>query len=163
MANNCDVFLKIDGIKGESSDDSFKDQVEIDSWHVSASNPAGITSATGGAGTGRVSHNGLHFTAKQSAATAHLFDKVCKGDHIDTATLTCRKAGGSQQVFYTITMSTVYITDHAVSGSVGSPDNVDSFTMHYGTIKHEYFAQKDDGSTVSTGAKGHDAQKNKST
>jgi type VI secretion system secreted protein Hcp len=166
MAVDHFLDLTTGGITGESGDDDvqFKNKaIEVDSWSVAASNPPDLTSAKTGAGTGRVSCGGFHFTAKQTKATSHLFDRVVQGTHIPTATLTCRKAGGGQKAFHVITMEEVYVGDHQLSGSQGSENNTDSFTLYYGSIKHEYFVQSTNGTTASAGAKKWDLRSNKAT
>jgi len=160
-----DHFLDLSAgqIDGESSDQKFTNKIEVESWSVAVSNPPDITSAKSGAGTGRVSCGGLHFTAKQSAATTHLFERCCIGKHIPTAILTCRKAGGTQEPFHVITMEEVYVGNHQLSGSAGSENNIDSFTLYYGSIKHEYSKQGTDGTTTSAGAKKWDLRQNKAS
>ena len=160
MATDHFLDLTAGDINGESSDEKFSKHVELDSWHVHVSNPPDITSAKGGAGTGRVTCGPLHFTAKQSAATLGLFEKCCIGKHMPTVTLHCRKAGGDQQVFHTITMEEVYVGHHALSGVQGSDNNADEWHLHYGSIKHEYFTQGKDGTVTSAGSKKWDLRTN---
>ena len=50
-----DMFLKIDGIKGESQDKKHKDQIDLMSWSWGASN-AGSHSTGGGGGGWTQSH-----------------------------------------------------------------------------------------------------------
>ena len=163
MEKNSDFFLELDGIKGESTDDDFSEQIEIDSYQVSATNPPDLTSATGGAGAGRVSHGGMHLTFQTSAATAHLFSKCCVGTHIEKAVLTLRKAGGSQQVYHKITMTEVYIAAHQMSGSTSVINSSDCMTLAYGTITHEYFKQDANGQTKSAGPKTWNLRTNKAS
>jgi type VI secretion system secreted protein Hcp len=157
-----DTFLDLTGggIQGESTDQQFPQNIEIESWSFSGVNPPDLTSAKSGAGTGRVTLNYLDFTVKQSAATIHLFDRLVQGTHIQTATLTCRKAGGGQQKFYQITLTECYVAMHQISGSAGSDDNMESFSLAYRKIKQEYFKQTDSGTTQSVGSKSWDAGSN---
>ena len=160
-----DAFLDLSsgGITGESTDSQFPGQIEIESWGVGGTNPPDLTSAKGGAGTGRVTMNYLDFTVKQSAATVHLFDKLVQGTHIPTAVLTCRKAGGGQEKFHQITLQEAYVAAHNISGSAGSDNNMESFALAYGSIKQEYFQQSESGTTTSAGAKTWDLRKNKAS
>ena len=160
MPNDVFLDLKSGGITGESSDSQYAGCIEIDSWNFGGVNPADITSIKGGGGLGRVSMHPLNFTVKQTSATIHLFDRLVQGTHIPTATLTCRKAGGGQQKFYQITLQEVYVAMHQISGSSGSEDNMESFSLAYGSIKEEYFTQGEKGTTTSAGAKTWDLRKN---
>jgi type VI secretion system secreted protein Hcp len=159
-----DVFLDLKtAAKGESTDAAYSGQIEVDSWHVSASNKGEADSGTTGVGTGRVSLGSMHITAEQSAATLYLFNRCCTGFHIDEAVLTCRKAGGTQDAFHKITMETVLVTDHETGGSSSDLNNADSFTLTFGSIKHEHWQQKKDGTMEYVGAKKWDATTNKAS
>jgi type VI secretion system secreted protein Hcp len=157
-----DTFLDLSSgsITGESTDSQFPGQIEIESWSVGGSNPPDLTSAKGGAGTGRVTMNYLNFTVKQTAATVHFFDRLVQGTHIPTAVLTCRKAGGGQEKFHQITLKEAYVAQHQLGGSAGSESNTESFSLAYGSIKQEYFKQGTNGTTTSAGAKTWDLRKN---
>ena len=160
-----DTFLDLSsgGITGESTDSQYAGQIEIDSWAHGGVNPPDLTSAKGGAGTGRVSMSYLDFTVKQSSATTHLFDRLVQGTHIPTATLTCRKAGGGQEKFHQITLTEAYVAAHHISGAAGSDNNMETFSMAYGSIKQEYFKQSTTGTTTSAGAKTWDLRQNKAS
>jgi type VI secretion system secreted protein Hcp len=160
-----DAFLDLTsgGIKGETSDPAYPGQIEIDSWSISATNDADITSAKGGASTGRVSVGSLHFTAKQSTATPHLFRQLSTGEHLPTAVLSCRKAGGgtSQYVYFTVSMQEAYLSHHQMSGSGTSDSTADSFSLSYGSVMFEYFTQAKTGTVTSAGKHGWDVRTNK--
>lgn len=49
-----DMFIKIDGIKGESTDDKHKDEIDVLSWSWGMSQ-SGTVHTTGGSGAGKVS------------------------------------------------------------------------------------------------------------
>ncbi len=67
-----DIFLKIDGVKGESSDAQHREEIEPASfsWGVSQE---GATSAGGGAGAGKASFQDLHIIMNVSRASPQLF------------------------------------------------------------------------------------------
>jgi type VI secretion system secreted protein Hcp len=157
-----DTFLDLSsgGIPGESTDSQFPGQIEVDAWSVGGTNPPDLTSAKGGAGTGRVTMSNLNFTVKQTSATTHLFDRMVQGTHIPTAVLTCRKAGGGQEKFHQITLTEAYVASHQMNSAAGSESNRESFSLAYGSIKHEYFKQSETGTTQSSGAKTWDLRKN---
>jgi type VI secretion system secreted protein Hcp len=160
-----DTFLDLSSgnIPGESTDSQYSGQIEIESWSVGGHNPPDLNSAKGGAGTGRVTMGYLDFTVKHSSASTHLFDRLVQGTHIPTAILTCRKAGGGQEKFHQITLTEAYVASHHISGSAGSDNNMEAFSLAYGSIKHEYFKQSETGSTQSTGAKQWDLRQNKAS
>src|SRR5690242_18535159 len=93
-----DYFLKINGIEGESEDQKNKSELQLDGWswseHNSGSSPTG-----GGAGSGKVSMQDFQFSIKHGKASPKLMLACATGQHIPDAQLTCRKAGGEQEVF----------------------------------------------------------------
>ena len=56
-----DMFIKIDGIKGESADDKHKEEIDVLSWSWGMSQ-SGSAHMGGGAGAGKVNVNDLSFT-----------------------------------------------------------------------------------------------------
>ena len=163
MAIDTFLDLKSGQITGESTDSQFPGQIEIESWSVGGTNPPDLTSAKGGAGTGRVTMNYMDLTVKQTSATTHLFDRLVQGTHIPTAVLTCRKAGGGQEKFHQITLQEAYVAVHHISGAAGSENNMETFSLAYGQIQQEYFAQSTTGTTTSSGKKTWDLRKNKAS
>jgi len=68
------------------------------------------------------------------------------GEHIKTATLTCRKAGKDQQEFLKIVFSDLLVSSFQTGGA-GNSDIVpqDQVTLNFAKIEHEYKEQKADG------------------
>jgi type VI secretion system secreted protein Hcp len=78
-----DVFLKIKGIPGESTNANHKGEIEIlsFSWGVSQTGHAG----GGGGGAGKVSMQDFHFVHRVDKASPLLLKAVCQGAHIPEA------------------------------------------------------------------------------
>ena len=88
-----DMFLKLDGVPGESRDAAHKGSIDITSFSWGESNTGSVGAATGaGAHTGRVSFQDFHFPARVSAATPKLMLNCASGAHIPTGTFTVRRA-----------------------------------------------------------------------
>jgi type VI secretion system secreted protein Hcp len=140
-----DYLLVIDGIKGEAGDSKIKDAVEVDSFSWGASNSGSHASGSGG-GSGKVSLQDIHFTAKVNKASPQLMQACAQGTHIKKAMLTVRKQGGDQQDYYVITLEDVLISSYQSGGHSGSESvPTDSFSLNYTTIKFDYKPQKPDG------------------
>jgi type VI secretion system secreted protein Hcp len=157
-----DMFLKIDGIPGESTDFKHKDEIQLDSFSWGETNTVPRNAFTGGAGAGRVSMQDFHFTAKVSKASPKLMLACACGDHLAKAVLTCRKAGGKQEPFYKITLTDILVSSYQTTGS-GHGDLIptDQFTLNYAKIEIEYKEQKHDGSMGPATVAGWDAKANK--
>jgi type VI secretion system secreted protein Hcp len=92
-----DAFLKIDGVDGESQDSRHQGEIELLSFSWGESQ-AGNVAHGGGGGAGKVSMQDFHFTMRLSKASPKLMLSCASGQHIKSAVLTLRKAGGEQTV-----------------------------------------------------------------
>jgi type VI secretion system secreted protein Hcp len=116
-----DTFLRLDGIQGESQDKIHAGEIEIESFSWGATNPT--TGANGGGGgSGKVSFQDLHFTMPTSKASPNLMLACATGRHISTATLTCRKAGGTNALEF----MKIKLTDCLVSSYGNGSHVIDS-------------------------------------
>lgn len=155
-----DYFLKLTGIEGESQDKDYKGQLDIESWSWGESN-MGTHGSGGGGGAGKVSIQDMHFVAKMSKASPKLFLACATGSHIKEASLICRKAGGKQQAYLTITLTDVLVTSYQTAGSAhGDVVPTDQFNLNFARIKWAYKEQKPDGSLGANVDAGYDQQKN---
>lgn len=141
-----DIHLKIGDIKGESTDDKHKDEIDVDNWSWGASNP-GSMAYGGGGGTGKVSFHDLSFVHKVDKASPNLWKACSTGEHIKEATLTSSKQGKGQQDFLVIKVSDVLVTSVSVSEANGSGSvPMETVTMQFAKVDLEYKPQKPDGS-----------------
>ncbi|HEY5313171.1 MAG TPA: type VI secretion system tube protein Hcp [Pirellulales bacterium] len=158
-----DYFLKIDGIDGESKDDAHQGEIDVQSWSWGETQ-SGTFGGGGGGGAGKVSMQDFHFVMTMNKASTKLFLASATGQHIDSAVLTCRKAGTDPQEFLTITMEDVLVSSYQTGGSAsGSLVPTDQISLNFGTIKFSYAPQKDDGSLDSPVQGGYNTQTNKKT
>src|SRR6478672_11879479 len=104
-----DIFAKLGDIKGESTDDKHKDEVEVLSYSWGVTNPVHIGSG-GGGGTGRATFQDLSIVHRIDKASPKLLEACATGVHLKEATITFRKAGKGQQDFLIIKMNDVIIT-----------------------------------------------------
>src|SRR4051812_6922881 len=97
-----DNYLKIEGIEGESHDESHKNEIEIMSYNFSVSN-AGSMAHGGGGGVGKSNFSDFSFTMHMNKASVKLCAACASGKHIKSAVLTCRKAGEKPVEYYKVT------------------------------------------------------------
>jgi type VI secretion system secreted protein Hcp len=150
-----DYFLKIDGIKGESTDKAHKGEIEIESFSWGETNDVDRSSRSAGLGAGRVAMQDMHVTKKNDSASPLLMFACAKGDHLKSALLTCRKAGGTQQDYMKITLTDAMISSYQIGGSSGG-DIVptDQFSMNFAKIEFSFAPQDQTGklgSPIKTG------------
>lgn len=98
ISGNGSTFLKLDGIKGESTDKDHKGEIAIDGFALSAQ---GATQASGsGGGAGKVSIQSFSITKKLDKSSPLLFQAAATGQHFKDAVLSfARKAGGEQKTY----------------------------------------------------------------
>jgi type VI secretion system secreted protein Hcp len=137
-----DYFLKIEGIPGESQDNTHKDEIQPMSWSWSETQ-RGSFSAGGGGGTGKVEMQDFSFTMSVNKASPKLMLACAQGTHIPSALLTCRKAGKEQQEYIKIKFIDLLVSSFQTGGSGDFP--VDSITLNFAKIEYEYYPQKKDG------------------
>jgi type VI secretion system secreted protein Hcp len=155
-----DMFLKIDGLEGESPDAAHKNEIQVDSFNFGAVN-TGSGGTNLGSGTGKVKVHDIHFSKQIDKATPNLFINCCSGKHIPTAVLTVRKAGEDPQDYFTITLTDVLISSHSVCGHGSGSLPSDSFSLNFAKVKHEYKTQKSDGTLGPAISKTYDVSANK--
>ena len=157
-----DVFLKIEGIDGESQDEQHKAAIDVESfsWGVSQT---GIASATGGAGAGKAQFQDFHFAANTSKASPKLMLACASGQHIKKAELFCRKAGGDAQggfLFMKLTFTDVMISSYQQGGSNNNVPS-DQVGFHFDKFEFIWFTPAPDGGVGSAVSAGWDLKANK--
>jgi type VI secretion system secreted protein Hcp len=145
-----DMFLKLDGIKGESQDDKHKDQIEILSFSW------GMTNAPvmgGGGGSGKVSVHDISLVTRLSKASPQLLAACAGGTNIVSATLYVRDSATSTNDYYQIKLESMQISSLKQSGELASGTNSNSRPMEqvsFNFTKITATYTEEDG-TVTTG------------
>jgi type VI secretion system secreted protein Hcp len=156
-----DYFLKIDGVDGESTDDKHKGEIQLESYSLGHSNGATFSSG-GGAGAAKVAMQDFHFVKNVDKSSPKLHTACATGEHIKTATLVCRKAGGDQQEFLTVVLSPVLVTTFQHGGNAaGDIVPTEQISLAFGKIEFKYKEQKPDGSLGGEVIGGFDVTTNK--
>lgn len=132
-----DAFLKLDGIKGESTDAKHKDEIDVLSYHW------GVTQAGG-----KPQPDALTFTTRYSTASPALFVKCAAGEHIAEGQLTLRRAGGDQVDFLKIKLGDILVSGYETGGEADGDLDIplEEIALNFTTIEFEYARQKEDGS-----------------
>ncbi len=135
-----DMFLKIEGIDGESTAaGGHSDWIEIESFSWGASRPPTSTRRTRGGG--RTSFSDLSVVKKVDAASPNLYLACASGKHYPSATLQIRKAGEGPVLYMEYRLENVRISSVSVSSSEGSAEPVEEVTLSYGKIVWSYTPQ----------------------
>ncbi|KVQ17124.1 Hcp family type VI secretion system effector [Burkholderia ubonensis] len=143
-----DIFLKLGDIKGESRDMTHKDEIQVGSWGWGMSQDGTMHEGTGG-GAGKVSVQDLAFTKYVDKSTPNIIRACTRGDHINRAILTVRKAGGENPLEYLkITLTDVVVSMYGLGGAAGTnaADRLtENVSLHFAEFKVEYQPQSAKG------------------
>ena len=139
-----DMFIKIDGIKGESKDKTHKDEIDILAWSWGMSN-SGDMHTGGGGGAGKVNVQDVSFTKYQDASTCALMEACCKGTHIGEALLTVRKAGDKPLEYLKIKLTNLIVTAVSTGGSGGEDKLTENVTLNFEKFNVDFLTQDEKG------------------
>jgi len=146
-----DMYLKIAGIDGESKDSAHGGEIDVLAWSWGMSQ-SGSMHAGGGGGSGKVSVQDISVTKYVDKATSNLLLACCKGDHLDEALLTVRKAGGNPLEYLLITMKGVLVSSVSTGGSQGEDRLTENISLNFREVEVKYQPQDDagaaDGGTI---------------
>lgn len=126
-----DMFLKLDGIPGESQGHKHKGEIEVLSYSWGISNQA--PSSGGGGGAGKPVVQDFTIVKQLDAASPKLMEACCRGEHLGNAMVTLVSKEG-QQDYFKIKMSDVLISSYQTSGGSGGgsvPMEQVSFTFSH--------------------------------
>ena len=140
-----DMFLKLEGIDGESVDKSHGKEIDILAWSWGMSQ-SGTFHAGAGGGAGKANFQDISVTKWVDKASATLMAKIATGDHVPKARLTVRKAGKTPLEYMIIEMEKVMITSYSTGGSGGEDRLTENITLNFAKVKVKYVPQKEDGS-----------------
>ena len=144
-----DMFIKIDGVDGESTDAKHKGWIEVQSFQHGVSQPPG--GAAGGArSAGRANHQDFTVVKALDKASPKLLLSCCSGKHIPTVTVEFfRPVGdkGEKQKFMQYKLSDVIVASVKPQGVAGgSPDRpTEEVSFNYGKIEWTYTGYETNG------------------
>ena len=138
-----DMFLKLDGIKGEVQGSKAQGR---DPYRVvqlgNESNGHGRTG--GGGGAGKVSVHDISVTKFVDKASPELMLACCNGKHIKEGLITVRKAGENPVEYLKIKLSDVLISGVQNAGH-GSDQLTENLTLNFAKFNVDYQEQGKDG------------------
>jgi type VI secretion system secreted protein Hcp len=155
-----DIFLKIDGIKGESKDEKHPNEIDVLSWSWGLNQSGSFHMGSGG-GTGKVNVHDFNFTHYSDAATTDLMKACANGKHLKNAALVVRKAGENPLEYMKITMDDVLVSSVQAGGSHGDERQQESVSLNFAKVKVEYATQTAKGGSGTTGTMTWDIPGNK--
>lgn len=106
------IFLKLDGITGESTDHKHKDEIQLESFSWGASNAG--SAGTGDKG-GQISFQDFSFTSKVGTQSSQLFSALVRSRPIQNGTLT---VNNGKEVETIIVLSEILVSSYKEDASL---------------------------------------------
>lgn len=153
-----DMFLKLDGIKGESKDHKHGGEIHIESfsWGMSQT---GAHGSGGGGGAGKVSVHDISITKHVDSSTCNLMLACCTGKHIKEGLITVRKAGDKPVEYLKIKLEDILISGVQEAGH-GSEFLSENVTINFAKFHVQYTEQDEKGAGKPGGEMGWDVKAN---
>jgi len=139
-----DMFLKVDGVTGESKDSNHTGWTDITSFSWGATQP-GNMSVGGGGGAGKVTFNDLNVDAKIDKSVTALLKYCASGKHLSKVELSICKAGGSQIEYARITLEDVLVTKVDYNGANDGDLVGMSYSFQASKVQQQYWEQSSSG------------------
>ena len=150
------VFLKLEGVEGESQTSGHEGEIEILSWSWGASQNPGVSNPTGLSYTNdppvvdRLRVSAIEVEKEVDKATPKLLLKCCDGTRLNNGELHVTDPG-TGQAYLVIKMKNVYISSYQTGGSKGDVVPVDTVSLNFGEVEFEYTEQEGTGLTHAEG------------
>ena len=158
-----DVYLQIDGIKGESQDDKHKDWIECKAVAWGVTQPKSATASTGGGHTAeRVEMTDISITKLADLATPLLLQTCAAGKTIPKAKFEFMRADGNGDriKYFEVQLTNVLIG--SVNPSVTEGDFMhETVGLKFSKVKWKYTQQKIGGGAGGNTSGGWDLASNK--
>ena len=158
-----DMFIRFDGVDGESQQKGMEKWIELQSFSMSSA-AAGSTKVGGGSGVGKPSIHGVNFSTVAGKHTPAIAQKYFKGEHFPVVEVKFVKQTGeaNAETYYHLKMEKVFVTtmqNGKSDGSLGS----ESMSLTAETYEQEYWSQGADGKLTSVGKTKYNEKTNESS
>jgi type VI secretion system secreted protein Hcp len=158
-----DTYLQIDGIKGESNDDTHQGWIECTSVQLGVTQPKSATASTGGGHTAeRCDHRSISITKLADLSSPLLLQTCSSGKTIPKAKLEFMRADGqgNRVKYYEIELENVLIGN--INQAVHEGNILqDAIGLKFSKVKWKYTQQKISGGAGGSTTGGWDLSTNK--
>ncbi|MEP6648891.1 MAG: type VI secretion system tube protein Hcp [Lapillicoccus sp.] len=138
------VFLKLDGIEGESKDSRHAKEIDVNAWSFGVSNTGGSHSG-GGGGAGRATFTDIAVTKVLDKATPALMLAVATGRHIRTGRLTVTSDGPHPLEYLVVDLEDLLLTSCLLADTSDDARPVENVAISFGTVHVAYQQQSASG------------------
>ena len=139
LSGAVDMFLKLNGIEGESTEKGYEKQIDVLAWSWGASN-SGTTHTGGGAGAGKANVQDISITKYIDKATPALILNTMNGKLISTGQLSMRsyttKGVGYESL--KIELKDILVSSVSTGGSNGESRLTENISLNFASYKLTY-------------------------
>jgi len=139
-----DMFLELDGIKGESVDSKHKEKIDILAWSWGLSNSGTFHSGSGG-GSGKANFQDISITKYIDKASCDLMYHCASGKHIAKGSLIVRKAGDKPLEYLVFKFDKLLVSSVSVGGSGGEERLTENISLNFAKVEVAYKIQDEKG------------------
>jgi type VI secretion system secreted protein Hcp len=138
LSGAANMFLKLNGIDGESTDAKYGKQIEVLAWSWGASNSG--TTHTGGGGAGTTSVQDIAVTKNIDKTTPALILRTMNGKQIADGVLTVRSftVKGGEYEALKIELKNILVTSVSTGGSAGQTTLTENISLNFGSFQLTY-------------------------
>jgi type VI secretion system secreted protein Hcp len=154
------MYLEIDGIQGESVQSKSVGAIDVLAWSNGLSNSASFQAGAGG-GAGKANFQDLSITKYLDSASPYLMLYTSTGQHIDSATLTVRRAGETNSLYFKVELKNIIVTSVSSGGSGGEDRLTENISLNYSEIRWTYYPIDGNGNVTTPITVGYNIAENK--
>ena len=139
------IFIKMDGITGESTDAQHKGEIDALSWNWGVTNLTSETAGKVGGAAGKASSSDLNFSHRIDLASPSLIKACASGRHLKEAVVTVQKAGPGTLQFLVVKLHDAIVK--SVETGVDKLQNsvTENVALTFSRVEFIYTEQKPDG------------------
>ncbi len=138
------LFLKVEGVEGESADAKHKNEIDVLAWSWNLSRSVAVQAGTG-RDPGKVTVNDIKIVKFVDKSTTELMQKLALGQSIPKVNLTIRRDGEKAVEYVKIEMKNVIISKIS-QGSAGTDERqTETIALNFTEVKVTYTPQDDKG------------------
>jgi type VI secretion system secreted protein Hcp len=137
MANADDIFIKIDGIEGESRVAKFEGMIQAHSWNWGMDQSASLAYAESRTGA-KVNVRELSFTHYLDKATPLLMQYCASGRPLRGVYLYVRRSGKSTSPYVVLKLTDVFVSNVTVGGVSSAEPMVEEVSLRFSKFQFSY-------------------------
>ncbi|WP_206244448.1 Hcp family type VI secretion system effector [Novosphingobium terrae] len=142
-----DLFLKIDGIDGESQKKGHEKEIDIISFNFGAAQHGSFHTGGAGGGSGKAEIRDISITKEVDKSSPKLFSACASGRHIPQIIIYSQKAGDGTNplVYYKITLEDVIVSSVDNQGAAHGDAIMESIVFNTAKVTFDYQPQNRTG------------------